>query len=256
MSQPVLALTHKPSVELARCELTCIERQTLDFQRAVQQHDRYCAVLREAGADVRTLDINSDFPDSVFVEDTAVALDEVVVLTTMGSAVRRRELAAMENEIAKVRPVVRMPLPGRLDGGDVLRINRTFYVGMSSRTDSAGIASFRAIVREHGYDVVPVAVSGCLHLKTACTALDDETVLINPHWVDSEPLRRFKHVAVAASEPWGANALRLPRWLCMASAFPITLESVSGLGYEVREVDISEFSKAEAGLTCMSLLLP
>lgn len=256
MGRAVIALTHKPSVELARCELTCIERQPLDFQRAVQQHDRYCDLLREAGATVRTLDVNGDFPDSVFVEDTAVALDEIVVLTTMGSAIRRRELSAMELEIAKDRPVVRMPLPGRLDGGDVLRIGRTFYVGVSSRTDEAGIDAFRQIVREHGHEVVPVAVTGCLHLKTACTALDDVTVLLNPHWVDSEPLRRFNKVAVSTAEPWAANALRLPRWLCMASAFPRTLECVRGLGHEVREVDISEFSKAEAGLTCMSLLLP
>jgi dimethylargininase len=255
MKRTFLALTHRPSVELARCELTCIERQTIEYERALDQHDRYCQALREAGAEVKTLDINMSLPDSAFVEDCAVVLDEVVVLTTMGNTVRRQELPAIEREIARHRTVVRMELPGRLDGGDVLRIGRTFYVGLTARTDADGIDSFRRIVESYGHQVVPVEVRGCLHLKSACTALDDETILINPAWVDLEPLRQFRHVRLPDSEPWGANVLRLPTWLCMASAYPRTLDLVRAIGYEVRDLDVSEFSKAEAALTCMSLLL-
>src|SRR5262245_50289675 len=151
MPRPFLALTHKPSIQLSRCELTCIERQNIDYERALEQHARYCEALREAGARVITLDVNPDLPDSAFVEDAAVVLDEIVVLTTMGSKVRRGELPGLEPEIARLRPVVPMRLPGTLDGGDVLRIGRTFFVGLSSRTDAAGFASFRRVVDAHGY---------------------------------------------------------------------------------------------------------
>jgi dimethylargininase len=147
-----------------------------------------------------------------------------------------------------------MSFPGRLDGGDVLRIARTFYVGSSTRTDAEGITSFRKIVEPHGYSVISVAVRDCLHLKSGCTALDDETVMIKPEWIDPEPFLKLRQVEPAEPDPCAANVLRLPGWICMSAAFPRTAEQVRRLGYEVREVDISELAKAEAGLTCMSLL--
>jgi dimethylargininase len=255
MPRPFLALTHAPSAQLGRCELTCIERQPIDYERALDQHRRYCDAIRAAGATVITLDVNPDCPDSAFVEDAAVVLDEIVVLTTMGSEVRRRELPALEPAIARYRTVVPMNLPGTLDGGDVLRIGRTFYVGLSSRTDAEGVESFRRVVEAHGYRVVAARVRGCLHLKSGCTALDDETLLIDPEWIDPAPFRHLRHVRPLDSEPCCTNVLRLPDWLCMAAAYPRTAEQVRRLNYEVREVDISELGKAEAGLTCMSLLL-
>lgn len=254
MTQQFLALTHKPSRQLGRCELTCIERQSIDYNGAVEQHAHYCDALREAGARVVTLDVNPDLPDSAFLEDAAVVLDEIVVLTTMGSKVRRAELPRLEPEIARYRAVVPMKLPARLDGGDVLRIGRTFYVGLSGRTDDEGIASFRRIVEPYGYSVVVVPVRNCLHLKSGCTALDDETVLINADWIDPGPFRQFKQLRPADPDPCAANVLRLPGWICMSASFPRTAEQVRRLGHEVREVNISELAKAEAGLTCMSLL--
>jgi dimethylargininase len=249
-----LALTHRPSPQLSQCELTCVERQQIDYERAVEQHGHYCDALSQAGAEVVTLDVNPDLPDSAFVEDAAVVLDEIVVLTTMGNKVRRAELVRLAPEIARQRPVVPMKPPGRLDGGDVLQIDRTFYVGLSTRTDAEGIASFRRIVEPHGYSVVPVGIRDCLHLKSGCTALDDETVLIKPEWIDPEPFRKLRRVPPAEPDPCAANVLRLLDWICMSAAFPRTAEQVRRLGYDVREVDISELAKAEAGLTCMSLL--
>src|SRR5262249_23264199 len=141
----------------------------IDHARAARQHAAYCDLLRACGADVRVLDVNRDLPDCVFVEDTAVVLDEVAVLASMGAAAGRAEVAGIESELRKYRPLRRVELPATLEGGDVLRVDRTLFVGQSSRTNAAGVQALEAIVCGYGYRVLPVPVRQCLHLKTACT---------------------------------------------------------------------------------------
>lgn len=251
----MIALVHAPSPRLNACELTFLEEQAIDLDRANAQHNAYCAMLEDCGARLIRAQGNEAFADSVFVEDTAVVLDEVVVMTPMGTASRRPETAAIEQALNAFRPVQRITGTGNLEGGDVLRVGRTLFVGQGSRTDNAGLNALEAVVTAFGYNVVPVAVTGCLHLKTGVTALDDETVLINPDWVDAAPFSAFRHVRVQAAEPFSANILRIGDTVCMHAGFTGTRERLETHGYNVVCTDISEFQKAEAGLTCMSILL-
>ena len=248
------ALVNRPSAALADCELTFLERDAIDVGRAQRQHEAYAEALRALGVDVQVLQVNERCPDGVFVEDAAVILDEVAVITTMGTPSRRGEIPAMRQAIAQVRETTSMALPATLEGGDVLRVGRTLFVGQTSRTNREGAAALQAVARPLGYTVVPVDVPGCLHLKTCITALDDETCLVNRQWLDVTPFAGFALVDVAPGEPWGANVVRLPSGLLMNAAYPETAARVRELGHNVRLVDISEFGKAEAGLTCMSLL--
>lgn len=249
------ALTHRPSRRLSECVLTFIEREKIDYGRARRQHRQYCDALRACGARVIVLSVNDAYPDGVFVEDAAVVLDEIAVLASTGNQSRRKELQNLEPEIAGYRPLRRIQLPATIEGGDVLRVGKTLYVGLSTRTNRPGLESLRALVGPRGYRVVPVEVRGCLHLKTACTALDDETILMNPAWIDPDAFEDFRVLSVPPEEPWGANVLRIGHDLLMHSGFPRSLDMVRGMNFNVvTAVDISEFSKGEAGLTCMSLI--
>jgi dimethylargininase len=252
----MIALTHIPSPNMERCQLTHIVREPIDHELALRQHHDYCQTLRACGADVRVLEVNRDFPDCAFIEDTAVVLDEVAVLCVLGTAARRPESAGIEPVLREYRDIARIEAPATLEGGDVLRIGRTLLVGESSRTNRAGIGALDAISRAHdGYRVRFVPVHGCLHLKTACTALDDQRLLVNPAWLDMRALRKFDVLRVPDDEPWAANVLRIGKSICMAAGQPRTAEMIDGLGFDVRVIDLSEFAKAEGGVTCLSLLV-
>jgi len=249
-----VAITRSPGPELSRCELTHLDRQPIDFDRALAQHRAYQDTLRAAGADLIELPADPAHPDGVFVEDTAVVLDEVAIVTRPKPLSRRGELGAIEGAILPFRTVRRLPADAWLEGGDVLRMNRTLYVGQSSRTGEAGLQALIDIVNPFGYTVIPVRVTGCLHLKSACCALDTESVLVNRAWVDAEAMANVRQVELPATEPWGANVLRLPGVVVVSASFPRTLDLVRGLGHTAIALDVSELHKAESGLTCMSLL--
>jgi len=244
-------ITHLPSPNLRDCELTFLDFKQIDLNKAQKEHESYRNMLESCGAKVITLDDNIDLPDSVFVEDPIIVFDEVAVLTSMGVESRRKESANLEKVFAKYRDIKRIELPAKIEGGDVLKIGKKIFVGKSARTNSDGIRALRAILTPYSYEVITVKVSGCLHLKTACTALDDKTILLNPQWLDTKPFEGFKQVIVPKEEPFGANILKINETVCMNEAFPRTIEMVKALGYTVKATDITEFVKAEAGLTCM-----
>lgn len=250
----IVALTREPAREMDACELTHLGRVPIDAGAAARQHGGYREALRACGARVVTLPPVEGLPDSVFVEDTAVVLDEVAVLTRPGVGSRRGEVKLIEPEVARLRPVVRIEPPATLEGGDVLRLGRTLYVGLSPRTNAEGAAALRRLAAPHGYEVVTVEPRGCLHLKTGCSALDDGTVLVNPEWVDASAFRGREVVAADASEPWAANVVSVGGALCVSAEFPRTADALAARGYDVRPVEVSEFAKAEGSLTCMSLL--
>jgi dimethylargininase len=233
---------------------THVARSAIDYDRAVRQHAEYCRMLRHCGVQVRTLDVNRELPDCVFIEDTAVVLDEVAVLASMGVESRRDEPAGIEPELRKLREVHRIEPPATLEGGDVLQLGRTLLIGISSRTSRAGLAALEAIARRYDYKLLPVAVQGCLHLKTACTALPDGTLLVNPDWVDMEDLRGFDTIRIPEQEPWGANTLSIGQKVCLAAEHVRTGDLLRARGFEVETVELSEFAKAEGGITCLSIL--
>jgi dimethylargininase len=237
-----------------RCELTYVERTPIDHQRARKQHDAYCRLLRRCGAEVHTLDVNRDFPDAAFIEDTAVVLDEVAVLASMGIDSRRNEPAGIEPELRKYRPVHRIEPPATIEGGDVIRVSRTLLVGVSSRTNSSGVNALKEAGRRYDYEVIPVRVHGCLHLKTACGAIDGRRLLVNPEWLDTSTLTRFELVEVPKEEPLGASLLRVGSKVLIEAEHPRTAERISKLGCHVETIDLSEFAKAEGCVTCLSIL--
>lgn len=245
------AVTHKPSPALQECELTFLKSQKIDYEQALQQHQAYCKMLKECGSSVIQLTDNLSLPDSVFVEDPIIVFDEVAVLTSMGVESRRPESAALESFFQRSRKLERISLPAKIEGGDVLKVGRRIYVGESPRTNSLGIQALTRIIEPLGYKVLPAKVNGCLHLKTGCTALDEETFLINSEWVDHTPFKHFTVIKTPSEEPFGGNVLPLNGTICMNKAFPKTIDLVASMGYSIASVNISEFVKAEAGLTCM-----
>lgn len=250
----LFALTRSPGPELAQCELTHLERQPIDFTLALAQHRSYQQALRAQGIRVIELPADSAHPDGVFVEDTAVLLDKMAIVTSPTPPSRRGERTAVVEALKSLRPMQFLPENVRLEGGDVLRMGHMFFVGLSSRTNAAGIHALAELVRPFGYSVNPVHVRGCLHLKSACTALDAGTLLINQSWVDAEPFARLRLVEVPAGEPWGANVLALPGTVFVSNAHHCTAALLDRMGYPITVLDVSELHKAESGLTCMSLI--
>jgi dimethylargininase len=250
-----VALTRGVSPAIARCELTFLERAPIDYPRAVTQHAAYERLLEELGLRVVQIDADEALPDCCFVEDIAIVLDEVAVLTRPGAPSRRGETPAVAAALGAFRPIVRLDEPARIDGGDVLVLGRRLFAGLSNRTDAAGRAALAEAVRPFDYEVVPVQMNGCLHLKTAVTAAAPEVLLVNPNWVDLAPFRDRERIDVDPREPWGANVVRAGGAVVAAAGFPRTADRLRARGLDVRTVDVSEFQKAEGGVTCKSLVL-
>lgn len=250
-----VALTRAVPRSLASCELTHLERSPIDVDRAAAEHALYEGELRRAGCRVEHIEAAHQLPDSVFVEDTAVIFDELAVVTRPGARSRQPELGPVAAALAPYRAIERLTDPATLDGGDVLRLGRTIYVGISTRTNVEGARQLATAVSALGYTLRCIRVRGCLHLKSAVTALDDRTVLCNPAWVDARSFDGYEAVFVDPAEPFAGNVLRLSDVVICAAAYRRTAAALCARGYEVRTVDVSELAKAEAGVTCCSLIL-
>jgi dimethylargininase len=241
---------------MAEAELTHIERLPIDMDRAIRQHEAYCHALAAIGAKVIALPALDDHPDCAFVEDVLVSLPEISILCRPGAASRRGEVFAIDGALPTGSPTARISDPGTLDGGDVLCIGKRIFVGRSTRTNAAGVAQLANIVGSHDYAVTTVEVAGALHLKTAVTALAHDLLLVNPNWIDASVFDGFGQISVAPGEEFAANSLAIGKHVFMAAEFPCTSARIAAAGLEVTPIDISEFAKAEAGLTCLSVVLP
>lgn len=250
----LIAMTRAVSPRLGECELEYFERRPIDVVRAREQHRCYEACLEELGARLISLAAEPDLPDSVFVEDPAVVVDEVAVIARMGAASRRREAELLAEALVPYRPLRRIEAPGTLEGGDVIRAGRRLFVGLSHRTNADGIRQLAAHLEPFGYIVKPVAVHGCLHLKSACCWLGDDSMLLNRAWCDAPAFDGFRLIEVAPGEPGAANVLALGGSLVTSTAFPATAELLARKGYRLRAINISELSKAEGAITCSSLI--
>jgi len=250
-----IAICREVSPALAQCELTHIERSPINVQEAQAQHAAYEKTLENLGLTVISLPAEPDLPDSVFVEDTALVLDEVAVMLCPGAVSRRPEVPSIARTLQEYRPLVFMKEPATVDGGDILRLGKTLYVGLSTRSDVAGIAALEALVRPYGYDVRAVRLSGCLHLKSAATLLTRDTVLANPAWVDPQVFEGTSFLAIHPDEPHAGNVLRLENSVIYPTAFPRTLERMTKLVSDIHCVDLSELAKAEGAVTCCSLIV-
>jgi dimethylargininase len=250
----LIGLTRAVSPNIHNCELTFIDREAIRDSLAATQHDLYCAALRRWGVHVVTLPASFSHPDCCFVEDTAVVVDDLAVIASMGIASRRGETEAVETELAKHRQLARIVLPATLEGGDVVRIGRRLFVGLSPRTNAEGIEALRRLVGPRGYDVRAVRFQHSLHLKSGCTAIDAETLLVNPRWVDPTQFPEYRVVATPDEEPRAANTVRAGSALLVQAGFPRTMELLRKHCEQIEVIDISELAKAEAALSCLSIL--
>jgi dimethylargininase len=249
-----IALTRRPSPRLESGERTHIGRDPIDLTRALAQHDAYRAALSACGVTVHRLDDADAFPDGVFIEDTAIVLDEVAVIMRPGAASRRPEVRGVELALQPYRKIERIVGSATLDGGDVVVAGRTIIVGRSARTTDVGIDMLRTIVKPFGYAVSGVGVHGCLHLKSGCTVLPDGRLIVNPAWIETRDLGVFDCLVVPSDEPWGGDVAIADGTVIAAAAYQKTLRLIEREGFSVKPVDVSEFAKAEGGVTCMSLI--
>jgi len=249
------ALTREVSEALGACELTHLTRAPIDIERARAQHAAYERALAVAGCQVERLTSDPTMPDAVFIEDSAVVFDEVAIVTRPGAASRRAETEAVAQALALYRPVKSIQTPGTVDGGDVLVVGRRLFVGRSTRTNDDAIAQMHQILAPFGYTVCAVPVRGCLHLKSAVTALTDNLLLANPEWIDKGLFSTFGFVDVDPLEPMAANALRIGERIIYPIVFPRTAERIAGHGLQLHTIDVSELAKAEGAVTCCSLIV-
>ena len=252
----LFAITRNVSPAIGNCELTHMARETIDLHRARLQHRQYEQRLKEAGCQLIKLTADPDLPDSVFVEDTAIVLDEIGIITRPGAESRRAESDSVAQALMPYRRLVYIRAPGTLDGGDVLRVGKSLYVGRSARSNTEGINQLRELVSPNGYSVVPVVLRDCLHLKSAVTQVAEDMLLVNRHWVDARVFSSMRLIDVHESEPFAANALRIVDTVIYPEAFIRTRDRLEAQDLNVCIVDASELAKAEGGVTCCSLIFP
>lgn len=248
------AITRAVSSSLVNCELSFIERKPIDLEKARAQHHAYEALLGKLGAKVISLPEQRDLPDSMFVEDPAIVLEEVAVICPLGTESRRKEAASLAAALEPHRKLAYIKLPGTLEGGDVVRVGRKIFVGLTKRTNPEGIRQLAVIAGHYGYDVTAVSVTGCLHLKSAVTYLGKNTLLANREWLAWKRFEGFKWVDVDPAETHAANALLVGEMIVFPASFPKTRARIEAQGFRLESLDISELQKAESGLTCSSLL--
>lgn len=250
----LVAITRPVGPRIGECLLTHLARQPIDLAHAREQHLHYEERLTALGCAVQQLPPEPDLPDAVFVEDAAVVLDEVAVIARPGAEERRPETESVADALSRYRPLCRIQAPGTLDGGDVLRLGKALYVGLSGRTSGRGAAQLRELVRPFGYTVTEVPVGNCLHLKSAVTQVAEDTLLVNRSWVDVAALGPLRLIDVDAAEPGAANALLVGSEVLYPAAYPRTQSRLAASGIRLEIVDVSELAKAEGALTCCSLI--
>ena len=250
------ALTRQISPHFDECELTHLDRQPIDPALARAQHQQYEAALRELGCEVISLPAEAELPDSVFVEDVALVFDEVAIITRPGADSRQPEAESIARALKPYRTLYTIEAPGTLDGGDVLRVGKTVYIGLSSRSNSAGVEQTQKFLAPYGYTVQGVEVTGCLHLKSAVTQVSDDTLLINPAWIDRRIFGEMRFIEVDEAEPSAANAVWIDGTVLYPSSFPKTQRRLEEAGLRLKIVDATEVAKAEGAVTCCSLIFP
>ena len=248
------AVTRAVSPSIINCELSFIDRNPINLSIAQEQHHAYENLLAKLGARLISLPAEPDLPDSMFVEDPAIVLDELAVIMALGTEARRREAPSLAQALSKFRKLEYITLPGMMEGGDVLRIGRKLFVGLTKRTNAEGIRQLSSLLAPLHYEVIAVPVTGCLHLKSAVTYLGRNIMLGNRAWFDWKRIEGFDWVDVEPTEPHSGNALAIGDTVIFPASFAKTRARIEAKGFRVAPVDISELQKAESGLTCSSLL--
>ena len=250
-----IALTRQVSPQIGHCELTHLQRQPINYPLACEQHRAYEQSIQALGHQVISLPPESDFPDSVFVEDTALILDEFAVMLRPGAESRLGEVPSIARALHPYRHLYYLQDPATIDGGDILLVGQHVYIGLSSRSNREAVRQISEILEPRGYKVTSVEVHGCLHLKSAVTLVAADTLLLNPAWVDMRIFADYSIIEIDPQEPHAANALMVGESVIYPAGLQVTAGRMRRLGLEVIELDVSELMKAEGAVTCCSLLI-
>jgi len=248
------AILRRPGPDFA-AGITTARLGPPDFARMQAQHAAYANALRTLGLQLEVLDPLPGFPDAYFVEDVAVMVPELAVVTRPGAAARLGEAEPMGPVLARHRPVARLQAPALLDGGDILIADRTVFIGLSARTNAEGARQLAALLAPHGYRSRMVPVGAGLHLKSSVNWIGGDTLLVSRRFAGRPELEGFRHVHLDAADEAACNTLLVNGTLLTPAGFPRAREQLDGVGLPVIELDVSEARKMDGGLTCMSLRL-
>jgi len=249
------AITRKVSPAIEQCELTHLEREAISYEVATEQHQSYVECLKSIGCEVVTLDAEPDLPDSVFVEDAALVLDEVAVITRPGAISRQAEVDTIRVALQPYRDLIEIEAPATLDGGDIVRVDKTIYVGLSTRSNQAAIEQLQDKLKPYNYNVVGIEVKECLHLKSAVSIVAKNTLLLNPAWIDASLFPDMTIIETDPTEAFAANAVLIGEDIIYPEEFPKTAAKLRAHGLKVHTVLATELAKAEGAVTCCSLII-
>jgi dimethylargininase len=250
------ALVRIPGKSLTRGITSHPELGAPDYELALAQHGGYIRAIESLGITVTVLPPLEEYPDSCFVEDVAILSERCAVITNPGAPSRRDETAGIIPAIREFYPetgIHRIADPGTIEGGDVMRVEDTFYVGLSARTNQEGIRQFQEILKPYGYQVIPVPLKEVLHLKTGINYLSDRRFLVSGEFTGRPDFAAFERTIVSPEEAYAANSLWMNGSVLVPAGFPQTEAAVRALGYPVLRVDTSEYRKIDGGLSCLSL---
>ncbi len=256
MSVASRAIVRRPSPRIAEGEVTHINRRPMDVELAFVQYAAYLALLQRHGVELIHAPEADEHPDGLFVEDALVVVDGQAILTRPGADSRRGEIDTIRPLVESLGlPLAVITAPGTLDGGDVLCVGRHIFVGMTTRTSPVGFDHMHRIAASIGRTAIPVDVPGCLHLKSAITALPDGSLIGVPGWFDATVFEHLGYRVHAAGEETGGDVLCLGNTVVLPADAPHTAQIIRDLGFDVDPIDVGELQKIEAGVTCMSVVL-
>ncbi|MFP3859543.1 MAG: dimethylarginine dimethylaminohydrolase family protein [Bacteroidales bacterium] len=220
--------------------------------KALEQHNAYCSALQKCELDVQVLDADESYPDGCFVEETAVITEDAAIITKPGDPDRLGEEKKIADVLARYKPLEEISLPGKVDGGDILRVGKHFYIGMSARTNEEGARQLSEILKKYGYTSSRIPVKNVLHLKTGVAYLGENTIIASKEF--SDYFSSFNILELSPEEEYAANCLLINDTLLIPKGFIKSKTKISDLGYNIIELEMSEFRKMDGGLSCLSLL--
>lgn len=249
-------IVRRPSKSLLEGITSAPELGKPDYEKALAQHDNYIEALKSCGVQVTVLEALEEFPDSCFVEDPAIVTRECAIITRPGALTRRREIEHIIDPIKKFYPEDKIEYikePGTLEGGDVMMVGDTFYVGLSARTNQEGIDQLTAILNKYGMKCIAVPLEEVLHLKTGLAYLENNNLLVAGEFITKEVFETFNKIIIPAGEEYAANCIWVNGKVIVPTGYEKVKAAVEAAGYEVINVDTSEYRKIDGGLSCLSL---
>jgi len=234
--------------------LTSSNLEKPDYNKALEQHHEYIKALKYCGLEVTVLPADERYPDSAFVEDTALLTPHCAVLTNPGAESRKGEVAIIRDTIADCyKRVETIKPPGTVEAGDIMMVGNDFYIGLSGRTNEAGANQMRRILRHYGMNGITININEALHLKTGSSYIENNCLLITKEFRKEPKFRLFEQLEVSSDEAYAANSVWINERVLVPHGFPKTKALIESAGWETVVIDTSEFRKVDGGLSCLSL---